>query len=184
MKKLTREPITRKMIYDDLVSEIKSTFPWIIVGFVAITAVMIPAGIIIIDFSSGNTLMMKIVSVFAGVVLLVLPVALLAAIIWEKARGRFNPAYYENFTVAEDELVDITEETVVRRGRRGKRILVEEKVFYFYKHGRYRIDARDNSAYQYSDKGDTFYLVLLDDRIAYVYNAKIYEYKGILGENK
>ena len=50
--------------------------------------------------------------------------------------------------------------------------------FYFQKKGKYVTELRDQGAVQYSDVGDTFYLVMNNNAVMLVYNAKIYQYDG------
>jgi hypothetical protein len=177
MKYQTKESLTRKYIYDELVGGIKYAIIGGCLMLFVITVTMIPLGLFIYSESSDYNYMTAVIGTkIAGIVCIAVPIFCILAFLYSVFFGSLNKKYYENFLVVEDELTNLCEETVWRRTRRGRKIPVEEKVFYFYKHGRYRITDRDNSAFQYSDVGDTFYIVLNYGHVKQAYNAKIYRF--------
>ena len=83
-----------------------------------------------------------------------------------------------HFLVVEDELLYSAEETVYHR-----RHAQIERVLYFADHGRYVISHTDGSAFDYSNEGDRFYLVIRDSKKPKkcspfrVYNTRIYQWR-------
>ena len=83
----------------------------------------------------------------------------------------------DRFVVVEDELLRYAEETVRRH-----RTWAVERVFYFAEQGRYVVSEIDGSAFDYSNEGDKFYLVICGSKkngaVLRVYNARVYEWRG------
>jgi hypothetical protein len=60
--------------------------------------------------------------------------------------------------------------------------LALEKAMYFEHYGRYVVSEVDGSAFDYSNEGDKFYLVICGSKkngaVLRIYNARVYEWRG------
>ncbi len=166
MAKETKTQLTRADIKKDLLGEMRAG----VISMVALILVFLLIGLILtfIAFRPG------VGRVICGVVFIALIVYLIVA---------YTESYVmiarNRFTVVEDELLRYAEETVRRN-----RTWTVEKVFYFAEHGRYVVGEIDGSAFDYSNEGDRFYLVLYDCKNLKkkrrtppirIYNTRIYE---------
>ena len=163
-EKETKSILTREGIKKDLLWEMRV----MIISIVAFCGIMVLTWAII-TFIACRGLVGRLIStaVFLGLIVMIV--------------AGFAERYYlvasNRFSVIEDQFTHATEETV-HRGRH----LALEKVMYFEHYGRYVVSEVDGSAFDYSNEGDKFYLVVCGGKkngaLLRVYNARVYEWRG------
>ena len=162
-EKETTSILTREGIKKDLLSEMRAT----IFSIVAFCGFMFLFWLII-TFIACRGLVGRLIStaIFLGLITLI--VVSFAKLYYRVASDRFS--------VVEDEFLYAREETVHRRKH-----LKIEKVMYFANYGRYVVSEVDGSAFDYSNEGDKFYLVVSDDKKECapmrIYNTRLYQLK-------
>ena len=163
-EKETKSILTREGIKKDLLGEMRAT----IISIVAFCGFMLLFWLII-TFIACRELVGRLIStaIFLG---------LIALIVVEFAK-RYYLVAGGRFSIVEDEFLHAEEETV----HRGKHLKIE-RVLYFANYGRYVVSEVDGSAFDYSNEGDKFYLVVCGDKkngaLLRVYNARVYEWRG------
>ncbi|MBQ8408944.1 MAG: hypothetical protein IJY39_08780 [Clostridia bacterium] len=167
-EKETKSVLTREGIKKDILGELRA----MMASIVAFVGVMVLFWLII-TFIACRGIVGRLIS--TGVF------ALLVGVIMASYVRTYLSAARGKICVVEDELLYTAEETV-HRGRH----LVLERVMYFAEHGRYVVSEVDGSAFDYSNQGDKFYLVIYDFKKSKknksaspirVYNTRLYEWR-------
>jgi len=177
----TKAVITRRSISNEIrhrnkwtvISSVLGLIPTLLLGSI-LTVVFINKLIRSIEYSRGLfDLLASIGGMLLSLLVLSVAVAFVVAVI--KAVIQLKKTYHDGFFVVNTVLISKREE-LVGNGRR-KRL---ERVFYFMvNNSRYVITEWDASAYEYSDEGDEFFVVLENEGATpeFAYNKKIYEYR-------
>ena len=162
-EKETKSILTREGIKKDMLGEMRAGILSLVAGCGVFVFLWL-----IITFIACRTLVGRLISTvgFWGFIALVVVVFL---------KGYLAVAR-DRFTIVEDEFLYATEETV----RRGKHYVLE-RVMYFDHYGRYVVSEVDGSAFDYSNAGDRFYLVVRDSKKECkpmrIYNMRLYQLK-------
>jgi hypothetical protein len=160
-EKETKSLLTREGIKKDLLGEMRAS----IISIVAFCGCMAFFWLII-TFIAYRGLVGRLIStaVFFG----------LSAVVVAGFLKGYLVVARDRFTIVEDEFLYATEETV----RRGKHYVLE-RVMYFEHYGRYVVSEVDGSAFDYSNTGDRFYLVVSDSKKKCspmrIYNMRLYQ---------
>jgi hypothetical protein len=176
MAQVTKETLTKKEIMESLaIEQRRGRISILFVGVVCALALSVGMILFFVPFSIQDTFFKILIKGFGVffVVCSILPIRVFI-IVSKPSKGE------KNFYVITDKLIDITTETV--KLKRNRLVELKKNIFYFQKKGKYVTGLRDQGAVQYSDVGDTFYLVMINNAVKLVYNAKIYQYEGEIYE--
>ena len=168
-EKQTKTQISKETCKQELLKEMK----WTAVLKTVVAFIVLIGGIIFLIVDFPNWLFNIF---FHGVGLFCL--GLIAFFVYNEIKF-FVDVKKSRIEIQEDTLEQIAVETVRRRSRHGY-TYHEQKVFYFAEYGRYVTTSKDGSAFEYSNVGDRFYLLLYHGTIKplRIYNAKVYEYRA------
>lgn len=165
MREEKKTPIGIESCQRELLSEKKATLPLVVI----LSALLILVAIVFLTVDTGNRLGNVLCLLFA-VFFCVVSLCTLIPFLSELVRIRRG-----DLVLTEDVLERIAVETVRRYTLRGV-TYHEQKAFYFAEHGRYVVGKVDGNAFDYSDAGDGFYLLLFrgDIKPRRIYSKKIY----------